>query len=155
MGDLCIRADDLAGAQVRELLREHLAGVRQHSPPESVHALDLTELQARDVTFWSVWDSAQLVGCGALKELDPLHGEVKSMRTADSHLRKGVAASVLRHIVNVARQRGYRTLSLETGVQAAFAPARALYTRAGFERCGPFGNYSADPNSFFMTLSLD
>jgi putative acetyltransferase len=126
-----------------------------HSPPESVHALDLEGLRAADVTFWSVWDGDALVGCGALKELAPDHGELKSMRTAASHLRRGVAAAVLEHIVGVARGRGYRRLSLETGSAEAFAPARALYARFGFQFCGPFGDYGDDPHSVFMTRTLE
>jgi putative acetyltransferase len=150
-----IRPDDLSGPEVAALLREHLDGVAGHSPPESIHALDLDGLRAPDVTFWSVWDGAALVGCGALKELDPDHGELKSMRTASAHLRKGVAATLLRHMLDVARQRAYRRLSLETGSQAAFAPARALYARFGFEPTGPFADYVDDPNSVFMTRALE
>ncbi len=123
-----------------------------HSPPESVHALDLEALRAPEVTFWSVWQGSELVGCGALEELDASHGELKSMRTASSHLRKGIAATLLTHILNVAKERAYRRLSLETGSADAFAPARALYSRFGFEPSGPFADYLDDPYSVFMTL---
>lgn len=149
-----IREDDLSGPEVAALLREHLDSVVQHSPPESVHALDLEALGAPEVTFWSVWDGARLAGCGALKELDPAHGELKSMRTAATHLRRGVAATLLAHMIDVARRRGYRRLSLETGAAEAFAPARSLYASFGFERCGPFGDYRDDPFSVFMTRVL-
>jgi len=150
-----IRVDDLRGPEVGRLLREHLESVAQHSPPESIHALDAEGLRAPDVTFWSVWERTELVGCGALKELTPRHGEIKSMRTASSHLRRGVAAALLEHIVNVAYDRGYDRLSLETGSQVAFAPARALYARFGFECCGPFADYVDDPNSVFMTRRME
>ena len=149
-----IRADDLSGPEVVALLQEHLAAVALHSPPESVHALDLEGLRAPEVTFWSVWLGSELVGCGALKELDAVHGEIKSMRTATAHLRKGVAAAILEHILSVARHRGYRRLSLETGSMEAFAAARALYVRFGFRPCAPFGSYVEDPYSTFMTLDL-
>lgn len=149
-----IRPDDLSGHEVRALLAEHLAGVAEHSPPESIHALDLDGLRAPEITFWSVWEADALVGCGALKELDPAHGEVKSMRTAAGHLRRGVGSAVVAHVLAEARRRGYRRLSLETGAQDGFAPARALYARFGFEPCGPFSDYRLDPNSVFMTRSL-
>lgn len=124
------------------------------SPPESIHALDVDGLRAPNVTFWTIWDAADLVGCGALLELDRTHGEIKSMRTAQGHRRRGVAAQMLRHIVAEAERRAYRRLSLETGSMAAFAPARALYARFGFVPCEPFGSYVRDPNSVFMTRSL-
>ncbi|MDP3936622.1 MAG: GNAT family N-acetyltransferase [Deltaproteobacteria bacterium] len=135
-------------------MQEHLESVALYSPPESIHALDLVALRSPDVTFWSVWQGADLVGCGALKELDASHGELKSMRTASSHLREGVAAALLEHMLEVARKRGYRRLSLETGSMEAFAPARALYARFGFELCGPFADYVEDPYSVFMTREL-
>lgn len=149
-----IREDDLIGPEIAALLREHLDDVARHSPPESIHALDLAGLRGPDITFWSAWDGRELVGCGALRELDAGHAEVKSMRTASAHRRRGVAAAVLEHLLHVARERGYRRLSLETGSMAAFAPAHALYARFGFERCGPFADYVDDPNSIFMTRSL-
>ncbi len=148
-----IRRDDLRGPEVAALLREHLEFVTSISPPQSTHALDLDALRAPDVTFWSVWQGRELVGCGALKEIDARHGEIKSMRTAVSHRRKGVATAMLEHLLGEGRRRGYERLSLETGSMAAFAPARALYTRFGFESCGPFGDYVDDPNSVFMTRS--
>ena len=149
-----IRADDLSGPEVVTLLREHLESVALHSPPESVHALDLEGLRAPEVDFWSAWLGSELMGCGALKELNASHGELKSMRTAASHLRKGVAAAILEHMMNVARKRAYRRLSLETGSMEAFAPARSLYARFGFKPCGPFANYVEDPYSVFMTREL-
>lgn len=136
------------------LLQEHLSSMTLHSPPESIHALNFDGLRKPNVTFWSMWDNAELLGCGALKELDAQHGEIKSMRTATPYLRKGVAARMLEHIVAEARRRGYRRLSLETGSMEAFFPAHHLYRRFGFQECGPFGDYVLDPYSIFMTLEL-
>ena len=124
------------------------------SPPESVHALDITGLQSPDVTFWTVWEGPVLLGCGALKELDSTHGEVKSMRTPRQLRRRGAGRAVLTHILNEARVRGYNRLSLETGSMEAFKPAQALYASFGFAFCEPFGTYRPDPNSAFMTLAL-
>lgn len=124
------------------------------SPPESVHALDLAALRRPEITFWSAYQGSELLGCGALKELDKRHGEIKSMRTATPHLRKGVAAALMRHILEEAARRAYRRLSLETGSMEAFAPARRLYAGFGFEPCGPFAGYADDPNSVFMTRKL-
>lgn len=149
-----IKIDDLAGPEIAALLAEHLRGMAAHSPPESRHALDLTGLRHPSITFWSVWDGKTLVGCGALKELGPTHGELKSMRTAATHLRRGVASRLLEHILDVARSRGYRRLSLETGAMAAFMPAHQLYARFGFTPCAPFGDYRPDPNSVFLSTSL-
>jgi len=149
-----IELDDLSRLEIAELLKEHLAAMFVHSPPQSVHALPIEGLRSPDITFWSVWENGKLIGCGALKELDPQHGEIKSMRTASAHLRKGVARAVVRHIIAEAKRRGYRRLSLETGSMAAFEPARQLYAACGFSYCGPFANYVNDPNSVFMTLGL-
>jgi putative acetyltransferase len=149
-----IEIDDLTGPEIHALLNEHLQNMYAVSPPESVHALDLERLRRPEITFWTAWEGALLIGCGALKELDPLHGEVKSMRTPDALRRKGAGRALLTHIITVARDRGYQRLSLETGSQGAFKPAQALYTSAGFSVCGPFGDYGEDPNSVFMTLQL-
>ena len=150
-----IREDDLRGADVVALLQAHLDDMHRHSPPESVHALDLDALRRPEITFWTMRDEGgALMGCGALKQLDAGHGEIKSMRTAAAHLRRGVAATLLRHVLRTARARGYRRLSLETGAPEAFAPARALYARFGFVECGPFADYAEDPWSVFMTLEL-
>ena len=149
-----LRLDDLRGAEVRALLVEHLASAREHSPPESVHALDVDGLRQPGLSFWSAWQDGELLGCCALKELDPGHGEVKSMRTVGAHQRRGVGARLLQHLLDEAAARGYRRLSLETGSMAAFAPARALYERFGFEYCPPFDGYVEDPHSLFMTRSL-
>lgn len=149
-----ILRDDLSGPEVAELLREHLEGMARLSPPESTHALDIEGLREPAVTFWSVWVGAELVGCGALKELDEHHGEIKSMRTASSHRRKGVAKRLLEHMLAEGRRRGYRRISLETGSQDGFEPARRLYAEFGFTECAPFADYVEDPNSVFMTKEL-
>ena len=149
-----IRIDPLTGPEVAALLQEHLDDMRLHSPPESIHALDLGKLRAPGITFWSAWEDDALVGCVALKELDPTHGEIKSMRTGRAHRGKGIGVALLRHVLDEAARRGYRRLSLETGSMAAFVPARTLYARFGFEPCGPFGEYVEDPYSVFMTLAL-
>jgi putative acetyltransferase len=149
-----IRLDDLSSPAVRQLVLDHLRGMASLSPPESVHALGLEALRKPEITFWSVWLNSELAGCGALKALDASHGEIKSMRTATSHLRQGVAATLLRHMLEEARRRCYRRLSLETGGTAAFAPAHQLYAGFGFERSGPFADYAEDPFSVFMTRAL-
>jgi Acetyltransferases len=149
-----IERDDLSRRQVHDLLREHLANMYELSPPESVHALDLDKLRAPGITFWTAWDGDVLLGCGALKELDPAHGEVKSMRTPKALRRRGAGRAMLVHIVAEARRRGYRRLSLETGAQEGFRPAAELYRSFGFVECGPFADYKLDPNSVFMTLEL-
>jgi putative acetyltransferase len=150
-----IRIDDLRDAEVAALLATHLEFCRATSPPHSVHALDLDRLRVPEITFWSVWDGASLLGCGALKELDPSHGEIKSMHTAARHRGSGIGLRLVEHIVAEARSRAYRRLSLETGSQSAFAPARGLYSRFGFVECAPFAGYLPDPNSVFMTLDLE
>lgn len=149
-----IEPDDLARPVVHALLQEHLDDMYALSPPESVHALDLDRLRGPDISFWTIWDGALLLGCGALKALDPAHGEVKSMRTPRALRGRGAGRAMLEHIVAEARARGYRRLSLETGSMAAFAPAQRLYESFGFTVCGPFGDYRLDPNSTFMTLEL-
>ena len=154
MLELRIAEDDPAGPEIAALLALHLAEVNQWSPPESVHALDVDEMRKAENTFWSAWEGTELIGCGGLKELDPHHAEIKSMRTASAHLRKGVARNILEHIIHEAKRRGYERLSLETGSMDAFEPARRLYANFGFTFCGPFGDYVDDPYSVFMTKEL-
>lgn len=149
-----IKIDDLSGPEIAELLTEHLQHLAQTSPPESKHALNINELRQPDITFWSVWEGQELAGCVALKILDAAHAEIKSMRTAKAHLRKGVATTLLRHLIETAKQRGYGRLSLETGSMAYFEPARRLYSKFGFKQCGPFASYKEDKNSVFMTREL-
>ncbi|MDB5671429.1 MAG: family N-acetyltransferase [Alphaproteobacteria bacterium] len=149
-----IRPGDLDDPRVLELLGVHLALARAVSPPESTHALDIAGLRGPAILFWSGWESEALVAVGALAELDPGHGEVKSMHVAAAARGCGVGGAMLRHIIAAARASGRTRLSLETGAMDYFAPARALYRRHGFHDCGPFGRYEPDPNSVFMTMTL-
>lgn len=151
---MTIEKDDLSRPEVHALLNEHLNNMYELSPPESVHALDLEKLRRPEVTFWSAWDGSLLLGCGALRELDPKHGEIKSMRTPKALRRRGAGRAILAHIVDVARSRGYERLSLETGAHEAFKPAQRLYECFGFAYCGPFGEYVDDANAVFMTMRL-
>jgi putative acetyltransferase len=149
-----IKIDNLQGKEVACLISEHLQGMKLNSPPESIHALNVEQLRRPEITFWSAWEGNEIVGCGALKELDSLHGEIKSMRTSSKHLRKGVARKILQHLIDEAKGRGYTRLSLETGSMNAFAPAWQLYESFGFQYCKPFSDYTEDPNSLFMTLEF-
>ena len=149
-----IEVDDLSRPQVHALLEEHLANMYELSPAEQVFALDLNKLRADDITFWTVWEEEELVGCGALKELTPTHGEIKSMRTPAAARGRGAGRAVLAHIISVAQQRGYKKLSLETGTHAAFEPAHNLYRSKGFVMSGPFGSYLPNEHSVFMELQL-
>ncbi|WP_127550459.1 GNAT family N-acetyltransferase [Paenibacillus amylolyticus] len=149
-----IKVDDLSGVLVKALIAEHLQGMAADSPPESIHALNLDGLKEPEITFWCAWEGDDLLGCGAIKELDPEHAELKSMRTASAHLRKGVARKILAHIMEVATDRGYKRISLETGSMDSFIPARKLYEDFGFEYCEPFADYVLDPNSTFMTRTI-
>lgn len=151
---LAIKQDDLSGTEIQALLEEHLRNMHSISPPESVHALDLAGLRKPEITFWTVWSESRLLGCGALREIDHRHGEVKSMCTTALRRREGVGKAMLRHIVEEAAARGYLRLSLETGSQDAFEPARKLYESFGFAYCAPFDTYREDPNSVFMTRLL-
>lgn len=151
---LSFHAGDLDSPDVQDLLALHFAGMRAASPPEACHVLPADGLRDPAVTFWSVRESGKLVGVGAMKELDPAHGEVKSMRTAPEALGRGVGAAILGHIFEEARLRGYRRLSLETGSTPEFAAALRLYQRQGFEPCGPFGGYPESPFTRFFTRKL-
>ena len=150
-----LRLDDLTGPEIAAFLEEHLQDMRSVSPPESVHALDLDGLRRPEISFWTLWDGDRLVGCGALKQLDPTHGELKSMRVSRGDRDRGIGATLVEHLLTEARRRGYTRLSLETGSMEFFVPARRLYARFGFTECGPFADYREDPNSKFMTLELN
>ena len=152
---MIIKIDDLRHPAIHALLNEHLQNMYELSPPESVHALDLEKLRVPDITFWTAWEDDVLLGCGALKELDKKHGEIKSMRTPLAHRRRGAGRAILAHMIEVAKERSYDRLSLETGTAEAFTPARKLYESFGFTYCEPFGDYTDDPNSVFMTLRLE
>lgn len=149
-----IEIDDLTRPQVLALLQDHLANMFELSPPDEVFALDVDKLRAPDITFWTAWDGGDLLGCGALKELSATHGEIKSMRTPRARRRTGAGRAILANIVDVARRRGYTTLSLETGSHPDFQAAQSLYRSFGFTYCGPFGTYRENKTSVFMTLRL-
>lgn len=146
--------DDLSHPAVLGLLELHVRSAHENSPPGSVFALDLAGLRDPGVTLWTAWEDTTLLGMGALKQIDPLYGEVKSMRTAPAQLRRGVAAAVLDHLIGAARGRGYRRLSLETGSNAPFAAAHALYRRAGFVDCAPFAGYHDTVFAQYFTKDL-
>jgi putative acetyltransferase len=145
--------DDLSGEAIQALVALHLAGMQAHSPADKVHALPIAALRAPGVTFWSAWVGGDLAGMGAMRQLDASHGELKSMRVAPAFLRHGVGEAMLRHLIGVARARGYRRLSLETGRGPAFEPAIALYRKHGFVEGPAFADYVADGFSQCMTLS--
>lgn len=149
-----ISVDDPRADDVRELFAEHLSFCREETSPEDVHALDISDLLDPAVTFFGYRVGGKLVGVGALKAIDAEHAEVKSMHTERSARRLGAGSAILAHIISVARQRGFRRLSLETGSMEAFAPARALYEKAGFVPSGPFAYYPDSPNSTYMTMAL-
>ncbi|WP_108882819.1 GNAT family N-acetyltransferase [Anderseniella sp. Alg231-50] len=149
-----IRIDDLRGPEIAALLEGHLDHMRTLSPPDTVYALDLAALRVPEVTFWTVWDGTDLLGCGALKEISPTFAEIKSMRTAPEHRGKGVAERMVRHILEVARQRGYERISLETGTHVDFRPAHRLYRRFGFDYCDAFADYTITQHNVCMTLEL-
>ncbi|GAA2206655.1 GNAT family N-acetyltransferase [Nonomuraea monospora] len=149
-----IVVDDLRGPEIAAFLEEHLEEMRAITPPGSVYALDLDALRVPEVTFWSVYDGDQLVGCGAIKRIEGTHGEIKSMRTAYERRRDGIAAQLLTHMLAEAKAMGLTRLSLETGSTEHFARARNLYEKFGFEPCGPFAGYGPDPHSAFMTRAI-
>ena len=152
--NLRIKVDELSSAEVADFLEEHIREMKAVSPPESKHALDLDGLRKPEVTFWTVWNDGNLIGCGAIQELSVDHAEIKSMRTDNSCRGKGVASRLLQHILNEAKLRGYHRISLETGSMPFFEPARNLYTKYGFKNCAPFSTYKEDPNSIFMSKEL-
>ncbi len=149
-----IEIDDLERPQVLALLEEHLQDMYATSPPESVHALDVSKLKLPSITFWTGWDGEQLLGCVAMSQLEDGHAELKSMRTTPSARKQGVASRLLNHVIEQAKHQGIQRLSLETGSMAFFEPAHRLYEKHGFVYCEPFGDYQPDPNSRFMTLTL-
>ncbi len=149
-----IRVDDLTGSEIAAFLEAHIRDMRAVSPPQSKHALDLDGLRRPGITFWTVWDGAALVGCGAIKALDAGHAEIKSMRVDAARRRDGIGSRLLAHALDAARADGHRRVSLETGSMPFFEPARRLYAKFGFVACPPFGDYVEDPNSVFMTRPL-
>ena len=149
------RLDDLSGEPTRALIEQHLRAMQGSSPPESFHAFSVDRLRHPDVTFWSAWVRDEIGGCGALKRLDSVRGEIKSMRVADKFLGRGIGRAILQHLLAEARRSGFSSLWLETGSADIFMPALKLYESAGFVRCGPFEDYVEDPFSVFMTLKLE
>lgn len=149
-----ILQDDLTGADIAELLCLHLDQMRSWSPPESVHALPIARLRQADVTFYAAWDGQRLAACGAIKQLDDHHGELKSMRAAPAYRGRGAGKAMLLHLLAVARDRGYARVSLETGKPDMCLPARRLYESFGFAKCPPFVDYVEDQFSLCMTLEL-
>lgn len=149
-----IKVDNLTNPKVQKLLYDHHNDMTSISPPESTHTLGISELKKTDVTFWSAWEESDLVGCGALKEINAEAAEIKSMRTQESSRGKGIGAALLKHIINFAKDQGYRSIYLETGSMPFFKPARKLYQKYGFENCKPFAAYTEDPNSVFMLKQL-
>jgi len=149
-----IVVDDLRGPDIARFLEEHLEEMRAVTPPGSKHALDLEGLRRPEITFWTLHVEDEIAACGALKVMDDRSGEIKSMRTGSAFRRGGYASTLLRHIIEHARAHGLQRLNLETGSTEHFAPARALYTKHGFEPCGPFADYTDDPHSYYMTKSL-
>ncbi|MEK7252358.1 MAG: GNAT family N-acetyltransferase [Actinomycetota bacterium] len=154
MTDGTISIENPGSPEVRAILERHLAFANAHSPRENVHALDVDGLLDARVAFFGLRVDGTLVAVGALKELDRHHAELKSMHTAEEVRRRGLGAQMLEHLIGLAGTRGFQRLSLETGSMQAFAPARSLYATAGFESCGPFGQYVESSYSTFMTLSL-
>jgi putative acetyltransferase len=154
MGELVIAIDDPSAKDIRALLERHLAFARGHTPPEDVHALGVGGLLNPAITVFSARRNHQLLAIGALKELDETHAELKSMHTAEAARRQGIGRAMVDHLLGVARERGYRRVSLETGSMDAFVPARSLYASAGFTPSGAFGDYRLSPNTAFMTLPL-
>ena len=146
-----VESGGLERDDVHALLAEHLADMFATSPAESVHALDLGALRHEAISFFTVREDGRLLGCGALKDLGDGHGEIKSMRTTAVARCRGVATTMLQHLMETARTRGFERLSLETGSEPYFAAARRLYVRHGFAECEPFADYVPDPNSVFLT----
>jgi putative acetyltransferase len=151
---LAIAADDPSADDVRALLEQHLAFARDVTPPEGVHALGVDGLVDPGVTFFGARLDGQLVGVGALKQLDESHAELKSLHTAEAARGQGVGRALVEHLLSVAVDRNCQRVSLETGIMEAFAPARSLYAQVGFSPCAPFGDYVSSPTSACMTIEL-
>jgi putative acetyltransferase len=149
-----IVVDDLSGPAIAAFLADHVRQMREITPMESKHALDLDALRHPDITFWSVHDGDEVVGCAALRRLTPTHAELKSMRTSPARTRAGIATALLTHLLTEAAARGYTRISLETGTDDFFAPARKLYEKFGFTYCTPFADYKASQHNTFMTRTV-
>lgn len=149
-----ITVNDLTSVEIQDFLAQHIQDMQATSPPESKHALDIEALRQPDIQFWSAYEDQQLLGCVALKTHISGIGEIKSMRTAIDARGRGVGIKLLEFLLESAKQNGIRQIYLETGSMEFFEPARKLYLKYGFEKCGPFADYKSDPNSVFMTKKL-
>ena len=154
MKDLEISCADPRDERVRELVERQLNFGRAFTPPEDVHALGADELLDPAIVLFAARVDEDVLGIGALKEIEEGHGELKTMHTAEAARGRGIGRAMLEHLLAEARRRGYRRVSLETGAMDAFAPARALYESAGFAACAPFGSYRRSPNSTYLSLAL-
>jgi len=152
--EIKIERDDLSDGKIDGLLNAHLKEMQAYSPPESIHALDPEMLRDPSIVFWSARAGSDIAGCGALKAISSVSGEIKSMKTSPDFLRKGIGAGILEKIIEEAQKRSYSSINLETGSDAAFEPAIKMYIKYGFEECGPYGSYVLDPYSKFYTLNL-
>ncbi len=153
--DLIIAVADPNADDVRALLDRHLSFARGESPPEHVHALASKAWADPGLTLFGARRDGELLGVGAIRRLDDTHAELKAMHTREQARGQGVGQAMLSHLLRVAGARGYQRVSLETGTMDAFAAARALYRKAGFRPCPPFGPYTVNPYSLCMTLTLD
>lgn len=155
---MLIKVDTVSTPALRDLLILHVQAMHDNSPPGTAYTLNIDKFNDPSITLFSAWDDAGaepvLMGCGALREIEPKHTEIKSMRTADDHLRKGVGKAIALHMLGVARARGYTQVSLETGNTTAFAAAREMYAGLGFNECGPYGGYPSNGTNMFMTMHL-
>ncbi|WEK44158.1 MAG: GNAT family N-acetyltransferase [Candidatus Sphingomonas colombiensis] len=149
-----LREGGLGDSRVCALIEHHLAEARGSTPADNAHALAAPALDRPDISFWAMWEGEALLGIGALRRLDSGHAEIKSMRTAPDHLRRGVASAILAHLIALARERGFARVSLETGTAPMFDAANRMYERAGFADCAPFAGYPASAHNRFMTLRL-
>ncbi len=149
-----IKLDSLKNLELRRLVREHYQEMLHYSPKESVHAIDLSSLNSGNILYWTAWINDEIAGCGALNHLNSKQAEIKSMRTSDKFLRKGVAGEILTQIISYAKTQSYQKISLETGIAQVFVPAQMLYKNFGFVPCGPFANYTDDPFSQFFSLTI-
>ncbi len=150
-----IKIGNIESIELRQLLEEHHEDMLKHSPKKSVHALDLSSFVSADITFWTLYINDELAGCAALKKLNEKHAELKSMRTSPHYLRKGVASTLLTHVLKMAKEQCFEKISLETGTMKVFAPAQKLYLAFGFEVCEPFSDYKEDSYSMFLTKTIN
>ena len=152
--DFVIDIEDPRVDDVRALLERHLAFAREVTPPAHVHALEAESLLDPAITLFSARRAGGLLGVGALSRLTDAHAELKSMHTGEAARGLGGGRAIVAHILAFAAEQNYERVSLETGSVDAFAPARSLYAKTGFVRCGPFGDYTDNPNSIYMTIEL-